>query len=298
MNAIFSDGLGVMQSVRIPPTESRLNVEDSTMAIPSYQELMLSLLKVAADGSEHRMREAIKSLADEFRLSEPERTALLPSGNVIFDNRVHWARTYLSKAGLIQPTKWGYFQITDSGKAVLADEPSTIDVDFLKQFPTFLEYYSGKKPSDEGQETEESEESRETPSEKPEELLARGYLKLRKQLEFDILARIKSSSPDFFERLVVRVLTSMGYGGSLADAGKAVGKSGDGGIDGVIKEDKLGLDQIYIQAKRWTTPQSGVPRFSNLSEPYMVRGRGRASLSRPLASPKTQKTMRTVSKSK
>lgn len=227
------------------------------MAIPDYQTVMLPLLSAAADGNEHRMREAIKSLADQFQLTDTERAELLPSGNVVFDNRVHWARTYLKKAGLIESPRWGYFQVTEQGKAALAKKPATIDLDFLKQYPEFVEYYTGKKATDEGQ----IQEPQRVDNETPEELLASGYLKLRKQLEFDLLSRVKSSPPDFFERLVVRLLTSMGYGGSLADAGKALGKAGDGGVDGVIKEDKLGLSLIYIQAKRWDNASVGRPEI-------------------------------------
>ena len=216
---------------------------------------MLPLLSYAADGKEHQMRQAIKDLAERFKLSDAERAELLPGGNVVFDNRVHWARMYLKKAGLIQSPRWGYFQITSKGRAVLGQKPSAIDVNFLKQFPEFTEYYTGKKSSGD----EQSQEHQPTSTETPEELLAAGYLKLRKQLEHDLLTRIKASPPDFFERLVVRLLIAIGYGGSLADAGKAIGKSGDGGVDGVIKEDKLGLDLLYIQAKRWDSATVGRP---------------------------------------
>ena len=227
------------------------------MPIPDYQSVMLPLLNVAADGVEHQMRELISTLADRFQLSESERAELLPSGNNVFDNRVYWARTYLKKAGLLQNPRWGHVQITERGCKILAQNPSTVNVDFLKQFPEFVEYYTGKKPSNEDATNDQQSATTET----PEELLASGYLKLRKQLEFDLISRVKSAPPDFFERLVVRLLISMGYGGSLADAGKAIGKSGDGGIDGVIKEDKLGLDQIYIQAKRWDSASVGRPEI-------------------------------------
>jgi restriction system protein len=227
------------------------------MAIPDYQSVMLPLLSCAADGKEHQVREAINNLADQFQLTDGERKELLPSGNAVFDNRVYWARTYLKKAGLLQNPRWGYLQITDRGRTALAKKLERIDVKFLKQFPEFLEYYSGKKPAGE----EQNQEPQETVNETPDELLATGYLKLRKQLEADLLARVKSCPPDFFERLVVRLLTTMGYGGSLADAGKAIGRSGDGGIDGVIKEDKLGLDLLFIQAKRWDNNTVGRPEI-------------------------------------
>jgi restriction system protein len=230
------------------------------MPIPDYQSVMLPLLTAVADGEEHKTRDVIGKLAAEFQLTEAERTELLPSGNNLFENRAGWARTYLKKAGLLQNTRWGHFQITEQGKSALAMKPSTIDLKFLKKYPEFVEYYTGKKPGDDSQGAQS--EVKESPEkETPEELLANGYLKLRKQLEFELLSRVKAAPPEFFERLVVRLLIAMGYGGSLADAGRAIGKSGDGGIDGVIKEDRLGLDVLYIQAKRWDNASVGRPEI-------------------------------------
>ncbi len=228
------------------------------MPIPDYQTIMLPLLKVAADGKEHHAREAVNVLANQFGLTEEELKEMLPSGvDAVFRNRVGWAQTYLKKAGLIQYPKRGFIQITDRGKSVIAQKPPKIDVKFLRQFPEFVEFQRPKKSSGDEPAIETSGESDET----PEELLASGYLKLRKQLENDLLARVKACPPEFFERLVVRLLTTMGYGGSLADAGRAIGKSGDGGIDGVIKEDKLGLDLLFIQAKRWDNTTVGRPEI-------------------------------------
>jgi restriction system protein len=218
------------------------------MSIPDYQSLMLPLLKTAADGKDHTKRDVLNELAGQFKLTEEERKELLPSGKQqIFDNRVGWARTYLKKAGLIQYTQRGHFQITDRGRNVLAQKPRLINVAYLRQFPEFLEFHSPKKTATDAEPLESPESLAET----PEELLESGSLKLRRQVESEVLARVKACPPEFFERLVVKLLTTIGYGGSLADAGKAIGKSGDGGIDGVIKEDKLGLDILYIQAKRW-----------------------------------------------
>ena len=229
------------------------------MAIPDYQSLMLPILKIAGDGSEHHTRETITKLADQFGLSDTERKQMLASGGLpVFDDRFGWARYYLKRAGLLQNPRHGYFQITDRGKTVLAQNPTKIDVKLLRQFPDFEEFYSPKKPAGDEQVPEPEEEST---VDTPEELLAGGYRKLRRQLEFDLLARVKTCPPDFFERLVVRLLTTLGYGGSLADAGKAIGQSGDGGIDGVIKEDKLGLDLLYIQAKRWDSSSVGRPEM-------------------------------------
>lgn len=225
------------------------------MAIPDYQTVMLPLLKLTSDGEQHQIRNVRDTLAHGFKLTDSERKELLPGGQAVFDNRVGWARTYLKKAGLLSYPKRSYVQITDRGQQILTKKPAKIDVALLRQFPEFLEFQVAKKSG--GKEADEQLESIET----PEELLASGYLKLRKQLESDLFARVKSCSPDFFERLVVRLLTTMGYGGSLMDAGKAIGKSGDGGIDGVIKEDKLGLDLLFIQAKRWDSNTVGRPEI-------------------------------------
>jgi restriction system protein len=228
------------------------------MSIPDYQSLMQPLLKTAADGKVHSKREALNELAKKFGLTESERKELLPSGNQeIFDNRVGWARTYLKKAGLIQYTQRGHFQITDRGKAVLAQKPGVINVAYLRQFPEFREFHAPKRTLSDA----ELPESPESITETPEELLASGSLKLRQQVEQELLARLKACPAEFFERLVVKLLTTIGYGGSLADAGKAIGRAGDGGIDGVIKEDKLGLDLLYIQAKKWDNTTVGRPEI-------------------------------------
>ena len=230
------------------------------MPIPDYQTLMLPLLKIAADRKEHHIQDAINNLAVEFGLTEEDRKELLPSGlDRVFDNRIGWARTYLKKAGLISYPKRGYFQVTETGKRILDQPPPKINISFLKQFPEFVEFTSPKKSTTNS--TVAESESPEPSNDTPEEVLATGYLKLRKQIERDLLARVKACAPDFFERLVVALLTTMGYGGSLADAGRAIGRSGDGGVDGVIKEDKLGLDLLYIQAKRWDTTTVGSPEI-------------------------------------
>ena len=221
---------------------------------------MLPLLKIAADGKEHHIRDAINSLEQQFELTAEDRKELLPSGlDRVFDNRVGWARTYLKKAALIDYPKRGYFQATERGQKVLAGPPSKITVAFLKQFPEFVEFYTTKKSASNAAVAEP--ESPEVSNQTPEETLEVGYLKLRTQIEADLLARIKKCAPDFFERLVVTLLTTMGYGGSLADAGRAIGRSGDGGVDGVIKGDKLGLDLLYIQAKRWDDTTVGSPEI-------------------------------------
>ena len=219
------------------------------MAIPDYQTIMLPLLKFLADGGEHSLREAIDSLADGFSLTETERSEMLPSGQqAIFTNRVGWARTYLKKAGLLESTRRAFFRITDRGKKALAGAPNRIDVNFLEQFDEFVQFRSIRR---EKSHSDESIANGADTDQTPEESLESAYQKLREGLASEILQITKSCSPAFFEQLVVDLLVKMGYGGSRREAGQALGKSGDGGIDGIIKEDKLGLDIIYIQAKRW-----------------------------------------------
>lgn len=224
--------------------------------IPDFQSIMLPLLEIAGDKKEHTIQEARDSLAKYFRLTEEERSKLLSkSKQKMFDNRVGWARTYLKKAELIAYKTKGYFKITDRGLKVLEEKPSKINVKYLKRFPEILEFIKPskkeKKIKDKGVEILLEEKT-------PEDLLEIGYEKYQEKLLSDLLEKVKQCSPEFFERIVVELLVSMGYGGSFEDAGKAIGKSGDEGIDGIIKEDRLGLDVIYVQAKRWAS-QVGRP---------------------------------------
>lgn len=217
------------------------------MAIPDYQTIMLPLLKFAGDKEEHSLRQATDILSQEFRLTENERKELLPSGQQeVFHNRVGWARTYLKKAGLLDSTRRGYFKITDRGIDVLQRNPPKIDVEFLEQFKEFKEFRALRHTKE-----EEEREIRPALESTPEEALERAYQRLRDDLAGELLQQIKTISPSLFEKIVVELLVKMGYGGSRQDAGKAIGKTGDEGIDGIIKEDRLGLDIIYIQAKRW-----------------------------------------------
>lgn len=208
---------------------------------------MLPLLKLTEDKKEHSIREAIDSISDLFKLSEEQTKEVLPSGrSYIIDNRVGWARTYLKKAGLLEDTRRSHFRITEEGLKTLANSPTEINIKFLQQFSGFNEFRK-KKDDEEEQEQVIQEDSSQT----PQELLEYGYQKIKRDLAQELIESVKKVSPRFFEQLVVELLLKMGYGGSLKDAGKAIGQSGDGGIDGIIKEDKLGLDVIYIQAKRW-----------------------------------------------
>lgn len=232
------------------------------MPIPDYQTLMLPLLRLAGDSQEHRFREAIEQLAVEFSLSDEERATMLPSGTAaLFDNRVGWARTYLKQAGLLESRKRGIFRITTRGVELLGKNPSRIDNATLEQFPEFLAFKlrrSDEKPPAATMLVQTETLTRERPATAPtssdftpEELFSQAYQRLRSNLEAELLEQVKAASPAFFERLVIDLLVAMGYGGSRQDAGRAIGRSGDGGIDGIIKEDKLGLDVIYVQAKRW-----------------------------------------------
>lgn len=219
------------------------------MPIPGFQSIFLPLLEQVSDGKEHKLRELIDILADQFQLSESERNELLPSGQQrLFDNRAAWAKTYLKKAGLIDSPKRAVITITPRGLEVLKDKPSILNVRFLRQYPEFVEFHTAKRESaSESEGIAENEITHET----PEETLENAYQSIRKALAEELIGKVLNLSPAFFERLVVELLVKMGYGGSITDAGKAIGKSGDEGIDGIIKEDKLGLDIIYIQAKRW-----------------------------------------------
>jgi restriction system protein len=229
------------------------------MGVPDFQSVMLPLLKFSSDKNEHSSRESIEYLGQEFNLTEEDRKELLPSGTqAVFDNRVGWSRTYLKKGGLLESKKRGYFNITDEGLKVLEQNPPQINIDFLMQFPGYVEFRTGVK-KDTVNEIEST-----TEDVTPEETLEYSYQRLRDNIAQELMNNIKSCSPEFFEKLVVDLLLNMGYGGSRRDAGEAIGKSGDGGIDGIIKEDKLGLDTIYIQAKRWenTVSRPEIQKFA------------------------------------
>lgn len=222
------------------------------MQIPDYQSIMQPLMHLAKDNVERSLHEAIKILAEEYGLTEEDLAERLPSGQqTIFHNRVGWARTYLSKAGLLETPRRGYFKITKRGQEVLARNLNRIDNETLKQFPEFVAFQNRKN------EPENDSPRKNNSVSTPEESLYEAYQTLRDSLGTEILEKIKTCSPAFFERLAVELLVKMGYGGTFDEAWQAVGKSGDGGIDGIINEDRLGLDVIYIQAKRW---EGGVGR--------------------------------------
>jgi restriction system protein len=217
------------------------------MTVPDFQTIMLPLLRFASDGKEHSVHEAVEKLADLFELTEEEKSQLLPSGQQpVFYNRVGWARTYLKKAGLFEDPRRGFFRITNRGKDILLRNPDRIDMNYLRQFPEYIEFRESTRTATETPDLDAGSEEL-----TPEEALEAAYQKIREDLADEVLNAVKNSSPGFFEKLVIELLVKMGYGGSRRDAARAVGGSGDEGIDGIIDEDRLGLDRIYIQAKKW-----------------------------------------------
>lgn len=242
------------------------------MSIPDYQTLMLPLLEAVADGGAHRLRDLTALMCDRFTLTEEERNQLLPSGNqTSISNRVGWARTYLKKAGLVASIARGLVQITDAGRTVLLQRPEKINARYLEQFPSYVVFKNTRR--DELVDESTDDLSKPVSDKTPEEAIDAAYRELRSDLADEVLDRVRSCSPQFFERLVVELLVAMGYGGSLADAGKAVGRVGDGGIDGIIKEDKLGLDVVCIQAKRWenTVGRPQVQAFAGSMEGHRAK---------------------------
>lgn len=223
---------------------------EGKMPIPDYQSIMLPLLKTVSNGNEFIVSDLVQSLGEKFKLTEEELSELLPSGTETrFRNRVSWVLTYFKKAKILESTGRAKVIITNRGIELLEENPISLRTRDLYRYQEFVEFQKRNKDSqgrDRGGAVEVGDEQH-----TPEETLESGYATLRRNLEIDLLDRIKSCSPRFFEGLVVDLLVAMGYGGSHKDAGQAIGQSGDGGIDGIIKEDRLGLDVVYIQAKRW-----------------------------------------------
>jgi restriction system protein len=240
------------------------------MPIPDFQSLMRPLLDCASDGKEYALREVIERLAAQCGLTDAERKQLLPSGNQeVFVNRVAWAKTHLKMAGLLDSLKRGYLNITPLGLNVLSEFPERIDLKVLRQQPGYLEARGGTKSETLSKTSSQDVEASQT----PEEQIELASLALRNSLGGEILARLRASSPSFFENLVVELLVAMGYGGTRKDAGQAIGRSGDEGIDGIIKEDRLGLDTIYIQAKRWlqTVGRPEIQKFAGALQGFRAK---------------------------
>jgi restriction system protein len=229
------------------------------MPLPDYQSLMLPLLKRAAHG-ETRVPEVSQRLADDLGLTTEERDRLLPSGRqTVLHNRLHWAKFYMTKAGLIDVPRRGRFLASEAGRALLAQDPDKIDVEKLLEYPGFREFYRGD--TDAGNDSDETVGHAVPPAAvashvTPEEQIEAAHVAVQSALRAELLQRIWQKSPAFFEQLIVDLLVAMGYGGSHRSAARQLGKSGDGGVDGVINEDRLGLDRVYVQAKRYATTTS------------------------------------------
>lgn len=217
------------------------------MYIPDFQSIMLPIMNIIFDKKEHAFRDVINELIQKYNLSDEEKKVLLPSGKQpVFENRVGWAKTHLKKAGLLANPRRGYIQITERGLSLLENKPNKIDVKALKQFAEYNEFIGRTIVDDNNVDIINVAETQ-----TPEERMDSAFQDIKKALAEEILEKIYNVSPSFFEKIVVELLVKMGYGGSVKDAGKAIGKANDEGIDGTIKEDRLGLDVIYIQAKRW-----------------------------------------------
>ncbi|MFY7837566.1 MAG: restriction endonuclease [Novosphingobium sp.] len=222
------------------------------MAIPDYQTLMLPVLQIAANGL-IKVPEAAELIAEQMALTEAEREEMLPSGKQrLLHNRIHWAKFHMAKAGLISSPKRGVFVASEDGKSLLASNPDRIDLTTLKKIPAFAEYYSQFSNAASVPDIADAVSTASDSESTPEEQIDAAHALLTKALKADLLSRVLEQTPSFFERLIVDLLVAMGYGGSHENAARQLGKSGDGGIDGVIDEDRLGLDRIYVQAKRYS----------------------------------------------
>lgn len=217
--------------------------------IPDYQTLMRPVLECAKDG-EANINEVARVLADRLKLAPEEVSEMLPSGKQTrFSNRVNWAKSYLKNAGLVEATRRGYFRITADGLAALADTNATINNTYLEKYPAYQEFKARFRPEDDIAAT--APEIHDQTSTPDEELRA-AHARIVDALAADLLDKVRATTPGFFEKLIITLLLAMGYGGSSDEAGRALGQSGDGGVDGVIDQDPLGVDQIYIQAKRYS----------------------------------------------
>lgn len=225
------------------------------MPVPDYQSMMLPVLQFLSAGQPQPLAAIRADVVKRLRLTPEDMKQVTASGKVVYLDRIAWALTYMGQAGLVTRSKRGIWKITERGEGVLSTKPSRIDNSTLEQFPEFLEFTSRHRPEN----THRTQRPPKTETATPEESLDAAFGQVRAAIEADLLQHVLDSPPEFFERLVVELLVKMGYGGTLKDAGEAMGKSGDGGIDGKIKEDRLGLDEIHIQAKRWNGKTVGRP---------------------------------------
>jgi restriction system protein len=252
------------QESRIALRKTRIR-EGGSVSVPPFQDFMLPFLQHIADGREYRITELFEHLAHLFSLGEDELKELLPSGRETrFKNRVYWTRVHLGQAKLLDATGRGRFRITERGKQFLKSKPTRIDMRILAQYPEFQEFRGRTSASEDHAASTAPTQVESLSAQSPEEQLESTYQLLRQQLAQVLLANVRKAPPEFFEQMVVDLLVAMGYGGSRVDAGQALGQSGDGGIDGIIKEDRLGLDIVYLQAKRWESPV-GSPEVRNFT---------------------------------
>ncbi len=244
------------------------------MAVPDYQTLMLPLLHHAAEkGGETHIGALVDEIASEMKLTTEDMTSLIPSGGqTLILNRLHWAKSYMQRAGVIESTRHGYFRVTSRGMELLREGLARIDNSVLSRFPEFVEWRRRSASPSQRESTTAKPGGIELDESSPEDQISAGYRKIQDALAADLIDRVRSAPPVFFERLIVDLLVAMGYGGGRAEAGKALGRSGDGGVDGVINEDALGLDVVYVQAKRYaagnTVPVSAVRDFVGSLEGY------------------------------
>ena len=242
------------------------------MPIPDFQSLMRPLLEAHADGKEHLNRDLVAQLGEQFGLTEEERREMLPSGGArLFDNRIGWAKSHIAQAGLLISPRRAISVITDRGREALRIHPERIDLRVLNGFEEYREFRNRRKNAEDDE--SDTSETEIQDAQTPEESLENAYLQVRRQVEAELLSQIKSSPPEFLERVVVDLVVRMGYGGSRKDAGEALGRSGDEGIDGIIKEDPLGLDIIYLQAKRWegTVGRPEIQKFAGALQGQRAR---------------------------
>ncbi len=236
------------------------------MELPNFQAFLLPVLKLADKKAELKLREAYHLMAEEFNFTPEELSALLPSGKqAIVHNRISWSITALKKAGLLRSVQRGVCQITEEGKKTLAKDLAQMDVHYLMTFPGYENFKNSSRKKEDNGSDRVPHSFHEDTSQTPEEILEKGYASLKEQTLSDLLDCIKNGTPSFFETLVVDAIVKMGYGGSRQEAGKAIGKSGDEGIDGIINEDRLGLDVIYLQAKRYTENSVGRPEIQKFA---------------------------------
>lgn len=225
------------------------------MPIPTHEEAMLPVLKALADGEPEQRGTLTQAVADYFGLTVEERTKMLPiKKQPVIRSRTGWALSYMKQAGLVTGVRRGWYQITPAGKAVVSEGLTQIDNEYLERFEGFRNFKARSRTnsdSDAEEQTPATASPKAQPSEPPDEALENAYTSLRQAVEEELSDTIKRVSPAFFEEIVIDVLVRMGYGGNRIEAARAIGRSGDDGIDGVIDEDRLGLDSIYVQAKRW-----------------------------------------------